>query len=422
MRELKCITSSSSRLVLTSIYDLTPYDLTPYDLTPQFVAYCGGVTLEFRVDECPPSSPQSPFSFHPPSIPHWGLASTRPCPALQQQPTDLQPIEGGSSQSSSHGPASAPGSSLPGSPSPPLILQVDSASRKPLHVVCSPPQVSSALAQPLSQGDIFTIDLVPREDRQPSIIATLSRNGVVVQQRSLPCDKINSLQLYPFFILPPGALASLHKAVTPSPLFTFYTPHLPATNGGGVLPVQECQLAELDTCVRYTTLPPSADPPVPPLAPGVPTGPPGDVLGSVSFTSGRHRWTMQLDNYSSSSPTHIFVGVLGTVASQQISAALVSSSCPEVASSSLGSLQGSGSSSPSDHKGSPGGGTSLGLIPQLEAGRSSSPPPASLAALDADDDANQPDAAASKWPPKVSINSQTNSQFSSPSTHLATHV
>ena len=270
------------------------------------------MTLQFRIDECPASS-QDPVSSHPASLAQWGLASTRPCPALQQ-PISPQPsshTDGASS--TSHGPASAPGSSLPGSPRPPTILQVDSASRKPLHVVCAPPQ-PSALPHSLSQGDIFTIDLVPKEDRQPSIIATLSLNGTVVQQRSLPCDKINSLQLYPFLILPPGALASLHQAVTPSPLFTWYSPTSPATNGGGVLPAPESQLAELDTCFRYTTLPPSADPAAPPLAPGIATGPPGDLLGSVSFITGRQRWTMQLDNYSSTCPTHIFVGVLGSLA------------------------------------------------------------------------------------------------------------
>ena len=280
----------------------------------KFVAYCGGVTLEFRMDECSPEALNTVT---------WGLASTRACPALQNlhavEPQQDSVAAAGDSGSGMPSPRSSLGSAN-GRPdatgaaagagataSQPLgcravagaTVQVDSISRKPMHMICT---TSQPLA--LSASDVISIDLAPREDRQPVILATLRHNNTVVLQQALPCSTISSLQLYPFVTLQPGMTVSLHRAITPSPLFTWYL-----GNPGGAA-ANDAHFAELDTCVRFAS-PTTAAAPVPPPPPAGAVLPPGvatELLGSVSFSSGRHRWTVQLDNYNST-PTHIFVGV-----------------------------------------------------------------------------------------------------------------
>ncbi len=170
-------------------------------------------------------------------------------------------------------------------------MQVDSVSRKPLHMICSATSV-----QGVSANDVLTIELAPREDKQPVILATLKYNDVVLLQSSLPCSSISSLQLYPFITVQPGMTVSLHEAITPSPLFTWYAP-------SGSVATPEISYAELDTCVKYNT---AANTPAI-LHNGVGTC--IDFHGSTTFSANRHRWTVQLGNYSSS-PTHIFVGVV----------------------------------------------------------------------------------------------------------------
>lgn len=269
----------------------------------KFVAYCGGVTLKFRIDECSSTSVNSVT---------WGLTSTRPCPALQNLHAaggraGITDAAAGGSQASLPAPAQGKteaaggpaASTAPGQGSPPpasqavagATLQIDNASRKQMHMICT-------LGQPISVSamDVLTIDLAPREDRQPVILATLKCNDTVVLQQALPCSTISSIQLYPFVSLQAGMAVSLHKAVTPSPLFTWYLAN-PDTRS-------EANFAELDTCVRYTSQPGAAPQVSQPQASAL------ELLGSVTFNSGRHRWTLQLDNYSTR-PTHIFVGVVG---------------------------------------------------------------------------------------------------------------
>lgn len=53
------------------------------------------------------------------------------------------------------------------------------------------------------------------------------------------------LQMFPFLHLPTGTAVSLHEATTPSPLFTWFPS---PTN---VVP--DITLAELDTCVKYSS-------------------------------------------------------------------------------------------------------------------------------------------------------------------------
>lgn len=112
--------------------------------------------------------------------------------------------------------------------------------------------------------------------------------------------------MYPFLTLPPGASASLHEATTPSPLFTWY-PTAATAAATAAATSHDVTLAELDTCIKFHQPPPpgppAAAPPVPPPGGGAPV----EFMGSATFTSGRHRWTVQLDNFSTSA-THIMVG------------------------------------------------------------------------------------------------------------------
>lgn len=277
----------------------------------KFVAYCGGVTVRFRVDE---------LQYGPVENVSWGLASTRACPALLNSQLQLNQSAAGSFSGPAGGislssptptPSSPGGSRLArGSPAglsspgascgpgnlcgsnPTVPVSVDSHSRRPLYMLCT-----TTSADALNTGDIMTIDLAPKEDKQPVLVATLRLNDQIVLQQSLPCNSISSLQLYPFVTVNSGMSVSLHEAVTPSPLFTWYQ-----TSSSQ----NEVTLAELDTCIKYHTQPHT--PPVLHNGSGVAV----EFTGSTVFTSGRHRWTVQLDNFSTT-PTHILVGVAQSI-------------------------------------------------------------------------------------------------------------
>ncbi|KAG2432997.1 hypothetical protein HXX76_008725 [Chlamydomonas incerta] len=338
----------------------------------KYVAYCGGITVKFRIDD---------LHYGPVDSIIWGLASTRACPALQTpalpavtpQPATTSSVpsagaaaageptgsgvssaaagspssatgspssaassgSGGGASSSQAAPAAAggsgggaaPGSGAAGAPGTPpgaaargpdsrpkvprspggssvqgaagagvrmpatAGVPVDNVSRKPLYMISS-----TSTSRPVQAGDVISLELAPREDKQPVIMATLKLNDVMMLQSSLPCSIISSLQMYPFVTVLPGMSVSLHEATTPSPLYTWFSP---TPNGA-----PETQLCELDTCVKYHT---SATTPVNLSPQG--TGAAVDFHGSTVFTSGRHRWTVQLDNYGPH-PTHIYVGIV----------------------------------------------------------------------------------------------------------------
>ena len=44
-------------------------------------------------------------------------------------------------------------------------------------------------------SDVLSIELSPREDKQPVILASLRLNDELVLQQSLPCASISSLQV-----------------------------------------------------------------------------------------------------------------------------------------------------------------------------------------------------------------------------------
>lgn len=260
----------------------------------KFVAYCGGVTVKFKIEELQCGGAEGIM---------WGLASTRSCPTLLSGQAGAADKAGPSTsmkfgdrtKTSKPSPlgvavscASASTSKQPSTQG----MQVDSISRKPLFLICSTP-----CHKPVSPGDVLSIEMAPREDRQPVITATLKFNDTVLLQSSLPCSTFSSLQMYPFVTVQSGMSVSLNEAVTPSPLFTWYNPASAA--------IAEAQFCELDTCVKYHTTPTTSS------ATQNGTGATVEFLGSTTFSTGRHRWTIQLDNYSSG-PTHIFVGVVSS--------------------------------------------------------------------------------------------------------------
>ncbi len=67
-------------------------------------------------------------------------------------------------------------------------------------------------------------------------------------------------------------------------------------------PISEISLGDLDTTVKYVSGPVTPTHPQPPL------GAQAEFLGSVTFASGRHRWTVQLDN-TGALPTYVYVGI-----------------------------------------------------------------------------------------------------------------
>ncbi|KAJ9531877.1 hypothetical protein QJQ45_022018 [Haematococcus lacustris] len=240
----------------------------------KFVAYCGGVTVRFRIDNALQSSTEGIT---------WGLASTRPCVALMSAAGSAAaaPSAGSPSAAAACGPPKAAASVL-----------VDSPSRKPLYLVCS-----CATPRVVVVHDILTVELSPKEDKQPVIMASLKLNDAIIMQQSLPCSSISSLQMYPFIALPAGVHVSLHEATTPSPLFTWYHP-------SSSLPHPDITLAELDTCIKHHTSTASPDMAASTSASQQPI----EFVGSTTFSGGRQRWTIQLDNFGPH-PTHIYVGV-----------------------------------------------------------------------------------------------------------------
>ncbi|MEW5298567.1 MAG: hypothetical protein WDW36_001675 [Sanguina aurantia] len=337
----------------------------------KFVAYCGGVTIKVRVDEV--HAPVDGLS--------WGLASTRACPALV--PSQLAAAATAAQQDPAAAAAAAAAAGHPGvagegrsvavagarpalsgnaasSLSPYAAsacstgIPVDSLSRKPLFLV-----TSTTTTSPIRAGDILTIELAPREDKQPVIMATLRLNDVLVLQSSLPCSTISSLQMYPFITVLAGLSVTLHEAVTPSPLFTWYSPLPPSTPPPPTSTVT--QLAELDTCVKCQVPPaPLPSPPAPPPFPNLASGPALEFQGSMVFTGGRHRWTVQLDNIATVH-AYLYVGVVQSTAEAQVppaSSVLANTPGP------LRSIAGA-STSQARALGAPGGGGAMGSAGQL---------------------------------------------------------
>lgn len=251
----------------------------------KYVAYCGGLVIRLKVEEVQFASTDSIT---------WGLASLRPCPQLASMASSL--ITGGtastgntsgtSSRSPTRNIASIAGTSCTPSCRPAVnqSMPVDNSSRKPLYSM-----ICASTGRAVQAGDILSLELSPKEDGQPVIVATLSLGDTVVLQASLPCSAIAALQMYPYVTVNSGITIALHEASTPSPLFTWFSP---------TSSTADIQLADLDTCVKYnsstTTTPPT----------GL-----SEFHGSTTFNSGRHRWTVQLDN-TGNLPSHIFVGLV----------------------------------------------------------------------------------------------------------------
>lgn len=304
----------------------------------KFVAYCGGLTLRLRIDELPSAEEEeeqrqnegggSPGAAGPPEPVTWGLSALRPCPQLvtviqQQQAEQQQRLQQQASPSSAAPPPPPrPSWAQPGPgasrASPATPTAVDSPSRKPLYSAAA----TSTLA-PLRKGDVLSLDLAPREDGQPVIVATFGHNGSVVHRASLPCAAIAALQMYPFVTVPRGATVSLHEALTPSPLFTWYSPSSATA---------DISMADLDTCVKYSS---PATPSPPPVS--GPNGTPGggasgsgatsDFHGATALAGGRHRWTVQLDNLGAAAG-YVFVGLVTADPSPPPSGSILAATLP----------------------------------------------------------------------------------------------
>jgi hypothetical protein len=260
----------------------------------------------------------------------WGLAAVRPCPALananvivppSDSPSRARAAGGGASASGgAPSPTAAPAGGAPSSSSygpnkasPVTPMAVDNPSRKPLYAICA----TASVARP-AKGDILSMDLSPKEDGQPVIMVTLAHNGSLLLRAALPCASIAALQMYPFITALPGTVVSLHEALTPSPLFTWFSP---------TSATADIQMADLDTCVKYNTTAAAA-------AGGV-----SEFHGSTTFTGGRHRWTVQLDNMGAA-PGHIFVGLVTSEGSQAPSSSVLAATLPQaLAGRALGAAQ-----------------------------------------------------------------------------------
>lgn len=251
----------------------------------KYVAYCGGLTLRFRLDEVPPNIGAD----HHVS---WGILSAKPCPNLVIDPVEqcTQPYESLAPGASTFpsGDAGRLAVSYPGGrciSQPNTLIQVDNTARRSFHVVAG-----TSLSTFVSPGDIVSMEFAPQEGGRPYIKATLSINNAVVLQQCLPCASVSMVQLHPFVTLAPGTTVALYEAATPSPLFTWF-PSL-----GGSMP--DITMCELDTTIKYQATSASAGN----------AGNQVDFLGTTVFNSGRQRWTVQLDN-AGSAPTYICVGV-----------------------------------------------------------------------------------------------------------------
>lgn len=114
-------------------------------------------------------------------------------------------------------------------------------------------------------------------------------------------------------------VVSLHEALTPSPLFTWYSP---------TSATADIQMADLDTCVKYNTAATT-------ISSGV-----SEFHGSTTFTGSRHRWTVQLDNMGQH-PGHIFVGLVNSEQSQAPSSSILAAALPAAISNKVPAMPGS---------------------------------------------------------------------------------
>ncbi|WIA29279.1 hypothetical protein OEZ86_011784 [Tetradesmus obliquus] len=240
----------------------------------KFVAYCGGLTIKLRVDDLQHGQVDSVT---------WGLAAMRPCHALANSSAagsggSSSPDRRAGTPTGSRSGSSA-GSNAMNKAHPTTPVTVQNPSQKPLYAICT-----TATVARVTKGDVLSMDLSPKEDGQPVIMVTLSHNDSVLLRAALPCASIAALQMYPFVTVLSGMVVSLHEALTPSPLFTWYSP---------TSATADIQMADLDTCVKYNTAANT-------ISSGV-----SEFHGSTTFTGGRHRWTVQLDNMGQL-PGHIF--------------------------------------------------------------------------------------------------------------------
>ncbi len=254
----------------------------------------------------------------------WGLAALRPCPALANTnvlvpPGGGSPTRGAAGRTTAGSPlpggtAATPSSSVgPNKANPLTAMSVDNPSRKALYAICA----TACVTRP-AKGDILSMDLSPKEDGQPVIMVTLAHNGEVLMRAALPCASIAALQMYPIITALPGMVVSLHEALTPSPLFTWYSP---------TSATADIQMADLDTCVKYNTTTAAN-------AAGV-----SEFHGSTTFAGGRHRWTVQLDNMGAL-PGHIFVGLVHSEQNQAPSSSILAATLPQaLAGRALGAAQ-----------------------------------------------------------------------------------
>ncbi|WIA09202.1 hypothetical protein OEZ85_008612 [Tetradesmus obliquus] len=243
----------------------------------KFVAYCGGLTIKLRVDDLQHGQVDSVT---------WGLAAMRPCHALANSSAagsggSSSPDRRAGTPTGSRSGSSA-GSNAMNKAHPTTPVTVQNPSQKPLYAICT-----TATVARVTKGDVLSMDLSPKEDGQPVIMVTLSHNDSVLLRAALPCASIAALQMYPFVTVLSGMVVSLHEALTPSPLFTWYSP---------TSATADIQMADLDTCVKYNTAANT-------ISSGV-----SEFHGSTTFTGGRHRWTVQLDNMGQL-PGQIFVAV-----------------------------------------------------------------------------------------------------------------
>lgn len=87
-------------------------------------------------------------------------------------------------------------------------------------------------------------------------------------------------------------------------------------------------MADLDTCVKYNTAATTQ-------SSGV-----SEFHGSTTFTGGRHRWTVQLDNMGQN-PGHIFVGLVHSEPNQAPSSSILASALPASISNRMLAMPGS---------------------------------------------------------------------------------
>lgn len=92
-------------------------------------------------------------------------------------------------------------------------------------------------------------------------------------------------------------------------------------------------MADLDTCVKYNTAATT-------ISNGI-----SEFHGSTTFTGGRHRWTVQLDNMGQQ-PGHIFVGLVVSEPHQASSSSILAAALPAAISSRVSAIPGAPVGSP----------------------------------------------------------------------------